>query len=551
MEGSAAIIKCLKENNVDTVFGYPGGMILPLFDALGRDESIKFILSTHEQSAAHAADGYARASGLPGVCIATSGPGATNLVTGIATAFMDSVPMIIITGQVDSDLLGKDSFQETDIFGITMPITKYSFRLRKADELVVVLRKAFELANTGRKGPVLVDIPKDLFFCDVPYPKYNLQKRETDRPDADFLICAAEAQKKILQSHKPIIIAGGGVIFGQASDELRKFAEKYYLPVVVTLMGIGSFPADHELYMGFAGLHGRKSANCAVAEADLVIAIGSRFGDRQTGNITEYVNDKHFIHIDIDPAEIDKNVHSSIGLAGDIKIILALLMQQKAVDDLAKWWNRLNELRKEDDFEYTGAYDVPNVMHHISQTINRGDYAVVTDVGQHQMWAAQHIERFKPRTWFTSGGLGTMGFGLPAAVGIQIYYKHDRRVIHIAGDGGIKMTGSEYYTIAALNLPIISVIINNESLGMIRQLQKVFYGTRYFSSEFKYRMNYAEYVNSFGIDTYDVHSMDEFVEALSNAISENRPKAIIVNIDKEFVEPMTKMDCGINTFIKF
>ena len=300
-------------------------MILPLFDALGQDSSINFILNTHEQSAAHAADGYARASGRPGVCIATSGPGATNLVTGIATAFMDSVPMVVITGQVETNLLGKDSFQETDVFGITMPVTKHNFKLRSSQELIPVLRTAFKLAESGRKGPVLVDIPKDIFLSDIVYPEDKCQDNTMEKPDADFLICAAEAIDEILKAKKPVVIAGGGVVLGEAHEELVAFAEKYNLPVVSTLMGIGAFPNDHPLYMGFAGLHGRKSANYTVAEADLVIAVGSRFGDRQTGNIAKYVHDKHFIHIDIDPAEIDKNVHSSIGLSGDMKTILNLL----------------------------------------------------------------------------------------------------------------------------------------------------------------------------------------------------------------------------------
>lgn len=427
MEGSQAIIKCLKENGINTIFGYPGGMILPLFDALSKTNDIDFILTTHEQSAAHAADGYARASGKAGVCIATSGPGATNLVTGIATAFMDSIPMVIITGQVDSSLLGKDSFQETDIFGITMPITKHNFKLQNANELIPLLRESFSLACSGRKGPVLIDIPKDFFYADVTYPAKEAEPPAA-KPDADFLICAAEAINEILNSRRPVIIAGGGVIIGEAHKELLSFAEKYKIPVVSTLMGIGAFPSDHPLYMGFAGLHGRKSANYAVAEADLIIAVGSRFGDRQTGNITHYVYEKHFIHIDIDPAEIDKNVHSNIGLSGDMKTILNLLMQREPINNLDSWWQILQKHREKFAYEYTGEYDVPNIMHYISQSINKGDYVVATDVGQHQMWAAQHIRRYQPRTWFTSGGLGTMGFGLPAALGIQLYFGNEKRV---------------------------------------------------------------------------------------------------------------------------
>lgn len=548
MKGSQAVIKCLKEHNVDVIFGYPGGMILPLFDALAKDKEIRFILTTHEQGAAHAADGYARASGRAGVCIATSGPGATNLVTGIATAFMDSIPMVIITGQVDSFLLGKDSFQETDIFGITMPITKHSFKLTKAKDLIPLLHKAFELAETGRPGPVLIDVPKDFFDTDITYEKYEKAEHEL-KPNADFLICAAEAIDRIVKAERPVIIAGGGVVSSCSHKELLAFAEKYRIPVASTLMGIGSFPPDHPLYIGFAGLHGRKCANCAIAKADLVIAIGSRFGDRQTGNVNHYMNKKHFIHIDIDPAEIDKNVDSSIGLSGDMKTILNLLMQREPTNDLAGWWKVLDDLRQKFAYDYTGKYDVPNIMHYISESIKNKKYAVVTDVGQHQMWAAQHIKRFLPRTWFTSGGLGTMGFGLPAAMGIQLFYGNGRRVIHIAGDGGIKMTGSEYYTIAANKLPIISVIINNESLGMIYQLQKVFYGARYFSSEFQYKMDYVKYVESFGIAVDSIDNMDEFMEAFSKALTIDAPRVIVVNINKRFVEPMVDMSKGIDKFV--
>lgn len=551
MNGSQAVIKCLKEHRVNTVFGYPGGMILPLFDALYEDDEINFVLTTHEQSAAHAADGYARASGTAGVCMATSGPGATNLVTGIATAFMDSVPVVIITGQVDSTLLGKDSFQETDIFGITMPITKHNFKLQSADKLIPVLHEAFSLALSGRQGPVLVDIPKNFFAADVNYIKQAEAPSKKSQPDADFLICAAEAIDEILKAKRPVIISGGGVISAEADKELIAFAEKYKIPVVSTLMGIGAFPNDHPLYMGFGGLHGRKSANYAVSGADLVIAVGSRFADRQTGDVAHYVEEKHFIHIDIDPAEIDKNVHSSIGLSGDMKIILKLLMQRDATNDLTDWWKILHEQRDEFAYDYTGKYDVPNIMHHISESISTDKHVVVTDVGQHQMWAAQHIRRCGPRTWFTSGGLGTMGFGLPAAVGIQMYYKNEKRVIHIAGDGGIKMTGSEYYTIAAHNLPIISIIINNDSLGMIMQLQKVFYGGRYFACNFKHKMDYAKYAESFGINTYDVHSMDEFIDAFAKALHSKTPQAIIVSIGKDFVRPMVNTLKGINSFIDF
>ena len=366
MKGAQAVALCLKEQGVDTVFGYPGGMILPLYDAFYENPDIREILVTHEQNAAHAADGYARASGKVGVCIATSGPGATNLVTGLATAFMDSVPVVAITGQVDTSLLGRDAFQETDILDVTMPITKHNFKVKHADQLVPTVRKAFALARHGRPGPVLIDVPRDLFFADVDYEPQTMQPEHHGKPDADFLICAAEAANEIVQAERPVAIVGGGVISAAATKEVIAFIEKYHLPVVHTLMGLGAIPRSHPQSLGFAGMHGEKAANHAIAAADLVIAIGSRFGDRQTGNLDKYTENTKFIHIDIDPAEIDKNVGNSLGLAGDMKTILSLLMKHEPNSALTDWWQQIDKWEESYAYDYhQNRLTVPWAMHQV------------------------------------------------------------------------------------------------------------------------------------------------------------------------------------------
>lgn len=553
MKGAKAVALCLKEQGVDTVFGYPGGMILPLYDAFYENPDIREILVTHEQNAAHAADGYARASGKVGVCIATSGPGATNLVTGLATAFMDSVPVVAITGQVDTSLLGRDAFQETDILDVTMPITKHNFKVKHADQLVPTVRKAFALARHGRPGPVLIDVPRDLFFADVDYKPQAVQPEHHGKPDADFLICAAEAADEIVQAKRPVAIVGGGVISAGATKEVIAFIEKYHLPVVHTLMGLGAIPRSHPQSLGFAGMHGEKAANHAIAAADLVIAIGSRFGDRQTGNLDKYTENTKFIHIDIDPAEIDKNVGNSLGLAGDMKTILSLLMKHEPNSALTDWWQQIDKWEESYAYDYhQNRLTVPWAMHQVMQRTKGKPYAFATDVGQHQMWAALHLRIEEPRTWLTSGGLGTMGFGLPAAMGAQLYYGRDRRVIHVAGDGGIKMTGNEFYTIARLQLPIISLIVNNRSLGMIRQLQKVMYKERYIACELDYPMDYVKYAECFGIEAEAVSTQDEFAEALKKALEDrDHPRVIVLNVWRSFVEPMTKGGARIDEFVEF
>ena len=537
MRGAKAVVECLKEQGVDTIFGYPGGMNLPLYDALYDERNIRQIVTSHEQCAAHAADGYARATGKVGVCLATSGPGATNLVTGIATAFMDSIPMVAITGQVDTGLLGRDAFQETDILGITMPVTKHNFKVKDAAKLIPTLREAFDITRSGRPGPVLVDIPRDLFFADVKYESCIYEEKTPGKPDADFLICAAEAAEAIRQARKPVIIAGGGVIYAGASKELAALAEHYGIPVVQTLMGLGALPHSHPLCVGFAGMHGHKAANHAIAESDVVIALGSRFGDRQTGNVVKYMKGTTFIHVDIDPAEIDKNIPSSIGLAGDMKTILHLLMKPESLHHTEEWLKSIRQWRTKYAYDYdAGDLSVPWAMHHVARATAGKPYSFATDVGQHQMWAALHLHVEEPRTWLTSGGLGTMGYGLPAAMGTQVAWGDERRVIHITGDGSLKMTGNEFYTIARLGLPVITILANNRSLGMIRQLQKGLYKEHYIACELDHEMDYVKYAESFGIKAVRVSTQDEFAAALSKALEDRtHPRVIVMDVCRSFV----------------
>ena len=553
MRGAEAVLACLREQGVDTLFGYPGGMILPLYDALYAQDAIRQVLVTHEQNAAHAADGYARATGRVGVCIATSGPGATNLVTGLATAYMDSIPMVAITGQVDISMLGRDAFQETDILDVTMPVTKHNYKIKNAADLVPTIRQAFDLARSGRPGPVLLDVPRNLFFEEVVYTPEEPQTRIPGKPDADFMICAAEAAAEIVSAERPLVIVGGGVISAGTSAEVTAFIEKYHLPVVHTLMGMGAVASTHPQMLGFAGMHGEKAANYAIGAADLVIALGSRFADRQTGNLSKYTANRKFIHIDIDPAEIDKNIENSLGLAGDMRTILGLLMRQAPKSNLAAWWEQIRTWQEEYDYDYhVGRLTVPWALNQVAQNTTGKAYAYATDVGQHQMWAALHLRVEEPRTWLTSGGLGTMGYGLPAAMGAQIAWGDQRRVIHITGDGSIKMTGNEFYTIARLGLPVISIIANNRSLGMIRQLQKVLYEERYIACELDHEMDYVKYAESFGIKAIGVSTQEEFAEALRCALADRtHPRVIVMDVWRSFVEPMAKGGARIDEFVDF
>ena len=536
--GARAIIECLLEQGVDTVFGYPGGTILPLYDALSRS-SLRHILTVHEQGAAHAADGYARASGRPGVCIATSGPGATNLVTGLAAAFMDSVPLVAITGQVPTGQIGRDAFQEVDITGMTMAITKHNYLVRDVKQLPDILRRAFEIACSGRPGPVLVDIPRDVQTAELDFAPMTPAALTGNRPAPELSAQIAAAAELIGRAQRPVMIVGGGVITANAHQPVRALAEKCKLPVVSTLMGLGAFPGSHVQFLGLTGLHGHRAANNAVHDADLLIAVGSRFSDRVTSDRNSYTEGKNVIHIDIDPAEIDKNVAAHIGLAGDTALLLEQLNAAALSGELDAWWAAIRNWQQEFPAEKTAnPLSAPWVMEHISQKTQDMSVVFTTDVGQHQMWAAQHLRIDQPRSFISSGGLGAMGFGLPAALGAQLAVP-GKRVIHIAGDGGFKMTGNELYTIAALKLPVISIIVNNNGLGMIRQLQKFFYQEQYYSANLPPMMDFVAYAGAFGVPAAVADSAEAFKQAFDVAWNSSGPYLIVVNIDdRQMVDPM-------------
>lgn len=551
LSGAKIIVECLKEQGVDTVFGYPGGTILPLYDALHDDTALRHILTVHEQGAAHAADGYARSSGKVGVCIATSGPGATNLVTGLAAAFMDSIPVVAITGQVPTSLIGRDAFQEIDITGITMAITKHNFLVKDPAKLADTIRYAFRIARSGRPGPVLVDVPRDIQTSEVLFEADGQPEKLPWAISGTVLARIEAAAQAVHQAKRPLIIVGGGAVAAEAHQEIKALAEKLQAPVVSTLMGLGAFPATHPQFLGLTGMHGLKPANNAVYEADVIIAVGSRFSDRVTGDRAKYAAGKTIIHIDVDPAEIGKNLSAHIGLTGDMKAILAFLNERLAdADTAAAWWTQIDAWRQEYAPEYPAdRLTAPGVFREIAARTAGGEYIFATDVGQHQMWAAQHLQIEKPRTWVTSGGLGAMGFGLPAAMGAQMGAP-GKRVIHIAGDGGFKMTGAELYTIAANKLPVISIIINNGGLGMIRQLQQVFFAKRYTSCCLPPVVDFTAFAAAFGVQAVAVDTAEEFGTAFDAALASPNPQVIVVNIAcEEMVSPMVPPGGAINAYI--
>ena len=477
LTGSEIVIECLKEQGVDTVFGYPGGAILNVYDELYKHQNeIKHILTSHEQGAAHAADGYARATGKVGVCLATSGPGATNLVTGIATAYMDSIPIVAITCNVGVSLLGKDSFQEIDITGITLPITKHNFIVKDVNNLAATIRKAFAIAKKGRPGPVLIDIPKDVTANKAEYVK---EKPVAVEPSQN--ICETQldtAVEMIKEAKKPYIFVGGGAILSGASEELYTFAKKVDAPVTDSLMGKGAFPGTDPLYTGMLGMHGTKTSNYGVSECDLLIVVGARFSDRVTGNAQKFAQNAKIIQIDVDVAEMNKNVMISAGVVGDIKVVLDRLNERLEQQDHAEWVTKIQEYKEKYPLVYhKDVLSGPFVVEEIYRQ-TKGEAIISTEVGQHQMWAAQFYKYTKPRTFLTSGGLGTMGYGFPGAVGAQIG-NPDSTVIAISGDGGMQMNIQEFATAVLEELPLILCVFNNTYLGMVRQWQKLFYGKRY------------------------------------------------------------------------
>ena len=536
LTGAEIVVACLKEQGVDTVFGYPGGAILNIYDALyqHRDE-ITHILTSHEQGASHAADGYARATGKVGVCLATSGPGATNLVTGIATAYMDSVPVVAITCNVTNSLLGKDSFQEIDITGVTMPITKYNFIVKDVSRLATVIRRAFTIAQTGRPGPVLVDITKDVTAALCEYEKQVPEEvvRQSDTITEQDMDRAVEMIRK---AAKPFIFVGGGAVLSNASDELRAFAHKIQAPVADSLMGKGAFDGADELYTGMVGMHGTKTSNFGITEADLRIVVGARFSDRVTGNASKFAKNAKILQLDIDPAEINKNIKVDASIIGDVKVILRKLNARLDPVNHDEWIAHIERMKD----MYPLRYD-KNVLTgpFIVQTINEvtgGDAVIVTEVGQHQMWAAQYYQYRQPRTLLTSGGLGTMGYGLGAAIGAKMGCR-DKTVINIAGDGCFRMNMNEIATATRYNIPVVEVIVNNHVLGMVRQWQTLFYGKRYSQTILNDSVDFVKIAEAMGAKAYRVTQKEELEPVLREAISLNIPVVIDCQIscdDKVF-----------------
>ena len=531
LTGSEIVIECLKEQGVDTVFGYPGGAILNVYDELYKHQNeIKHILTSHEQGAAHAADGYARATGKAGVCLATSGPGATNLVTGIATAYMDSIPIVAITCNVGVSLLGKDSFQEIDITGITLPITKHNFIVKDVNNLAATIRKAFAIAKKGRPGPVLIDIPKDVTANKAEYVK---EKPVVVEPSQN--ICETQldtAVEMIKEAKKPYIFVGGGAILSGASEELYTFAKKVDAPVTDSLMGKGAFPGTDPLYTGMLGMHGTKTSNYGVSECDLLIVIGARFSDRVTGNAQKFAQNAKIIQIDVDVAEMNKNVMISAGVVGDIKVVLDRLNERLEQQDHAEWVTKIQEYKEKYPLVYhKDVLSGPFVVEEIYRQ-TKGEAIISTEVGQHQMWAAQFYKYTKPRTFLTSGGLGTMGYGLGAALGAKSGRK-DKVVVNIAGDGCFRMNMNEIATAVRHNIPVIQVVINNHVLGMVRQWQNLFYGQRYSATVLNDAVDFVKLAEAMGAEGIRATTQEEFKSAFEKAMNLGRPVVIDCQIDSD------------------
>ena len=531
LTGSEIVIECLKEQGVDTVFGYPGGTILNIYDELYKhSDEIHHILTSHEQGAAHAADGYARSTGKVGVCFATSGPGATNLVTGIATAFMDSVPVVAVTCNVGVPLLGKDSFQEIDIAGITMPITKHNFIVKDVNNLAATIRKAFAIAKKGRPGPVLIDIPKDVTANKAEYVK---EKPVAVEPSQN--ICETQldtAVEMIKEAKKPYIFVGGGAILSGASEELYTFAKKVDAPVTDSLMGKGAFPGTDPLYTGMLGMHGTKTSNYGVSECDLLIVIGARFSDRVTGNAQKFAQNAKIIQIDVDVAEMNKNVMISAGVVGDIKVVLDRLNERLEQQDHAEWVTKIQEYKEKYPLVYhKDVLSGPFVVEEIYRQ-TKGEAIISTEVGQHQMWAAQFYKYTKPRTFLTSGGLGTMGYGLGAALGAKSG-REDKVVVNIAGDGCFRMNMNEIATAVRHNIPVIQVVINNHVLGMVRQWQNLFYGQRYSATVLNDAVDFVKLAEAMGAEGIRATTQEEFKSAFEKAMNLGRPVVIDCQIDSD------------------
>lgn len=531
LTGSEIVIECLKEQGVDTVFGYPGGTILNVYDALYKHSNeIRHVLTSHEQGAAHAADGYARATGRVGVCMATSGPGATNLVTGIATAYMDSIPVVAITANVTLPALGKDSFQEVDIAGVTMPITKHSFIIKDVTKLAETIRKAFYIAKSGRPGPVLVDITKDVTANTTEYTREEPVKEEKkSRYTMDQI---DEVAKMIDEAQKPFIFVGGGAILSGASKEVRELAKIIDAPVCDSLLGKGAFDGNDARYTGMLGMHGTKASNLGVSECDCLIALGVRFSDRVIGNPKHFAENAKIIHVDIDAAEINKNIKTDAALIGDLKEILSKLNKHVSKSEHKEWMEHILDLKKQyplkyDDKDLTCPYFIEAL-----DKATKGEAIITTDVGQHQMWTAQFYHYSEPRTFLSSGGLGTMGYGLGACIGAKLG-RPDKTVVNIAGDGCFRMNMQELATASRYNIPIIEVVINNQVLGMVRQWQTLFYGHRYSQTVLNDAVDYCKVAEALGCVAFRVEKKEEVLPAITKAMECKRPALIEVVIHED------------------
>lgn len=545
LTGAEIVVACLKEQGVDTVFGYPGGAILNVYDALYKhSDEITHILTSHEQGASHAADGYARATGKVGVCLATSGPGATNLVTGIATAYMDSIPLVAITCNVGVSLLGRDSFQEIDITGVTMPITKHNYIVKDVHDLADTIRKAFQIARSGRPGPVLIDIPKDVTANQCEYEKVAMDMANLSRPAVDPEEIRV-AKDMIEKAKKPYIFVGGGAILSNASEELRDFVHKIDAPVADSLMGKGAFPGTDPLYTGMLGMHGTKTSNYGVSHCDLLVVVGARFSDRVTGNASKFASHAKILQIDIDPAEIDKNIMTDASIHGDIKDVLQALNGCLDKQSHPEWKAEITQYQERNPLTYhpdvlTGPFAIEEIYRQTN-----GEAVITTEVGQNQMWAAQFYKYTQPRTFLTSGGLGTMGYGLGASLGAKMGVP-DKTVVNIAGDGCFRMNMNEIATAARYNIPIIQVVLNNHVLGMVRQWQSLFYGQRYSATVLDDAVDFVKLAEAMGAVGMRATTREEFREVFAKALHAGRPVVIDCVIDSdEKVWPMVAPGAAI------
>lgn len=549
ISGAEILLECLQKERVDVIFGYPGGQVIPIYDAL-YDSKIRHILVRHEQGAVHAADGYARSTGKTGVCLATSGPGATNLVTGIANAYMDSVPMVAITGQVPTSLLGSDSFQEADITGITIPITKHNYLVRDIKDLPRVIKEAFHIASTGRPGPVLVDFAKDMQVN-----KYRLDYPETvDLPGykPNYVGNARqikEAADAIVEAKKPLLYIGGGIISSGAEQELIKLAERLEIPVTATLMGIAAFPVAHPLFLGMLGMHGTAAANFAVCETDLLVAVGARFDDRVTGKIETFAPNAKIIHIDIDPAEIGKNVRYDIPIVGDAKVVLEMLLERLTPAKNPGWLAQVNQWKAEYPLKYEKTGLKPQMVIEAISDLTQGEAVICTEVGQHQMWTAHFYKFTRTRSFVTSGGLGTMGYGFPAAIGAQVG-NPGRLVIDIAGDGSFQMNIQELGTAVEFNIPVKVVILNNCYLGMVRQWQELFFNKRYSSTVMAHNPDFVKVAEAYGAKGYRITEAKNLQDTLKEAFATPGPVVVDCRVEREEnVLPMVPAGGSISKMI--